>query len=217
VATFRRRLALIRRHAAAGRLLDLGAACGFMLEAALEAGFDPWGVEFSEPAIQLAAETVRGRITRGDVNDLAPGAFDVLTAFDIIEHQLDPAATLRRWSERVAPGGLLVLTTPDAGSVFRLVMGRRWPMLQPLQHTVLFSRAALSRLLEEAGFEVLEVRGAEKVMTPAYLAGQLEPYFPRLSRALLRLGGALPRLAGMAIPFRIGEFLVMARKRAPGR
>ena len=213
LATFRRRLALIRRHAPAGRLLDLGSACGFMLEAALEAGYDPSGVEFSLPAIELAAPGIRPRLTHGDVNDLPPGRYDVLTAFDIIEHQLDPGATLRRWADRLRPGGVLVLTTPDAGSPLRHLLGRRWPMLQPLQHTVLFTRSAMGRLLGQAGFDLLEVRGAHKVMTPAYLAGQLEPYFPRLSRAALRLGRAAPGLAGLAIPFRIGEFLALARKR----
>jgi 2-polyprenyl-3-methyl-5-hydroxy-6-metoxy-1,4-benzoquinol methylase len=213
VATFRRRLALLSRHLQGGRLLDLGAACGFMLEAALEAGFDPSGVEFSAPAIELAAPAIRPRIVRGDVNDLPPGQFDVLTAFDIIEHQLDPALALRRWAERLRPGGLLLLTTPDAGSLLGRLMGRHWPMLQPLQHTVLFSREAMARLVDEAGLDLLLVRSAEKVMTPAYLTGQLEPYFPRAAGALLRLGRTAPTLAGLALPFRIGEFLVMARRR----
>jgi hypothetical protein len=51
------------------------------------------------------------------------------------------------------------------------------------------------------------------VMTPAYLLGQLEIYFPRLSRWALGAGRALPGLLERPIPFRIGEFLAIARKR----
>jgi len=217
LATFRRRLALIRRHAPGRRLLDLGAACGFMLEAALEAGFDPSGIEFSAEAIGLAAPEVRGRITRGDINDLPPGAFDVITAFDILEHAQDPLQTLRAWADRLRPGGILALTTPDTDSLLGKLMGSRWPMLQPLQHTVLFSGKAMPRHLRQAGLTLLDLRAAEKVMTPGYLVGQLEPYFPRASRLALRLAGAWPALGQRAIPFRIGEFLAMARKdAAPG-
>jgi 2-polyprenyl-3-methyl-5-hydroxy-6-metoxy-1,4-benzoquinol methylase len=212
LATFRRRLALIRPHAPGGRLLDVGAACGFMLEAALEAGYDPAGVEFSVEAIRLAAPEVRGRIVHGDMGDLPPGTFDVITAFDILEHAREPLRTLRAWAERLRPGGVLALTTPDTDSLLRKVMGARWPMLQPLQHTVLFSRAAMPRFLREAGLEVLELRGAAKVMTPAYLVGQLEPYFPRAARLGLRVGAAVKPVAERAILFHIGEFIVVARK-----
>jgi len=214
IATFRQRLALIRKHAPGGRLLDIGAACGFMLEAALEAGYEPAGVEFSEEAIRLAAPEVRGGITRGDMNDLPPGQYDVITAFDILEHAQDPLATLRAWADRLRPGGVLALTTPDTDSFLRKAMRGRWPMLQPMQHTVLFSGTSMPRFLEAAGLQVLELREATKVMTPAYLVGQLEPYFPRAARLGRRLAAAVPALADRAIPFRIGELIAIARKAA---
>ncbi len=213
VETFRRRLALIRKYQGTGKLLDLGCACGFMIEAALEAGYDAWGVEFSEEAIRIAAPEIRGRIHREDINRLQAGAYDVLTAFDILEHAQDPRATLRRWAEMLRPGGLLVVTSPDTDSIFRKVMGRHWPMLQPFQHTAMFSGGAVGRFLEEAGLHMLEVRSAEKVMTTSYLLGQLDIYFPLTSRFLRRVGGAFPKLMGRSIPFRIGEFIALARKK----
>ncbi len=70
----------------------------------------------------------------------------------------------------------------------------------------------MPRFLEDAGLGLLEILVAEKVMTPAYLVGQLEPYFPRAARLGLRLGGAFPALTERAIPFRIGELIAIARK-----
>jgi len=212
IATFRRRLELIRKHRSTGKLLDLGCACGFMIEAALEAGFDARGVEFSEEAIRAAAPAIRSRIHRGDVNDLAPGEWDVITAFDIIEHAQDPLASLRRWAGLLRPGGLLVITSPDTASVLRKIMGSRWPMLQPFQHTAMFSREAIGGFLEGAGLRPLELQKAEKVMTPGYLVGQLELYFPRASRLVQRAGAAFPKLMNRPINFRIGEFIAIAQR-----
>ena len=212
IETFRRRLALIRKHQGSGKLLDLGCACGFMIEAALEAGYDARGVEFSEEAIRLAGPEVRHRISVGDIDKLERGEFDIITAFDVLEHTQDPLAALRQWSGLLRPGGLLAITSPDTDSIFRKLMGSRWPMLQPFQHTAMFSASAMAGFLEKAGLRLLEIRSAEKVMTMSYLLGQLELYFPRAIPLCQRAGSPFPKLMNQPIGFRIGEFMAVARK-----
>ena len=122
LATMRRRLPRIREYASGSRLLDVGCGAGFFLEAALEAGFEPRGIELSPVAIALAQPAVRPLITCGDVNMLLAddaGRFDVVTAFDIIEHTFDPPSFLDDAGRILAPGGLLVINTPDTGSWLR--------------------------------------------------------------------------------------------------
>ena len=70
IATARPRLAAIKQLAEGKRLLDVGCATGFFLEAATEEGFDVRGVEFSTVAIGLSRPDIRERIVRGDVNAL---------------------------------------------------------------------------------------------------------------------------------------------------
>jgi SAM-dependent methyltransferase len=217
LATMRRRLPVIRAYARGSRLLDVGCGSGFFMEAALEAGFDPAGIELSSVAIGLAQPSVRARITQGDVNSLlATDArqFDVVTAFDIIEHTLDPAAFLDDVARVLAPGGLLVVSTPDTGHWLRTVMRDRWPMLQPHQHTFLFSRPAMRALLLRRGYEPLLIETVRKVLTADYLFGQLRQTNPTLARWLDRVKRLLPAsVRYREVGVNIGEMLVCARKR----
>jgi 2-polyprenyl-3-methyl-5-hydroxy-6-metoxy-1,4-benzoquinol methylase len=216
IATALPRLAAITKLAKGKRLLDVGCATGFFMEAAMEAGFEVRGVEFSDVAISLARPDVRARIVRGDVNALRSQEtekFDVVTAFDIIEHVQNPAKFLEDIREILCPEGVLAISSPDTGHFLRYLMGSKWPMLQPMQHTVLFSRRSIADLLERCGFRDVQVKTARKVLTIEYLADQLALTNPGLNRAYQALSWIVPRpLRGRPIPVNIGEFIAYARR-----
>lgn len=216
VATARPRLTAIKHLAEGRRLLDVGCATGFFMEAAAEEGFDVRGVEFSAVAISLARPDIRERIVRGDVNELLtsePEKFDVVTAFDIIEHVQNPANFLRELREILKPGGVLAISSPDTGHFLRYLMGSKWPMLQPMQHTVLFSRRSIADLLERCGFQDVQVETAHKVLTMDYLADQLTATNPALNRIYQATRWIVPGpLRRRAIAVNIGEFVAYARR-----
>jgi len=216
IATARPRLAAIKQRANGKRLLDIGCATGFFMETAVEEGFDVRGVEFSSVAISLARPDIRDRILHGDVNTLLgqeAEKFDVVTAFDIIEHVQDPAKFLQDIREILKPGGVLVVSSPDTGHVLRYVMRSKWPMLQPMQHTVLFSRRSIAALLERCGFHDVQVETAHKVLTMDYLADQLMATNPKLNRAYQILSWIVPApLRRRRLAVNIGEFVAYARR-----
>src|SRR5437588_5795275 len=128
IATARPRLALIKSFAKGNRLLDVGCATGFFMEAATEVGFDVRGLEFSTVAIGLARPNIRDRIVHGDVNVLRSQEsepFDVVTAFDIIEHMQDPTKFLQEIRDILHPGGVLAISSPDTGHLLRYLMGSK--------------------------------------------------------------------------------------------
>ncbi len=199
-----------------GRLLDLGCSCGYFLDVALESGYDAYGVEFSEEAIAAAQPATRQRIRRANVNDAGgdhPHEYDVVTAFDIIEHVEDPIAFLVEIAGMLVPGGGVVLSTPDTGHVLRYVMGTRWPMLQPMQHTTLMSRLGLRIALERAGFQQVVVTTARKTLTLEYLVEQLRDHNPALHAAYTMTRRIVPG-AVRTYPLRIniGEQMAVAVK-----
>jgi len=190
---FRRRIAIVGRFARGRSLLDVGCSCGYFLEVAAAGGYDVHGVEFSGNAIAAARPEIRDRIRRGHLEDLCTDGvprFDVVTAFDIIEHLARPVDFLRQARQALRPYGVLLVTTPDAGHWLGRLMGSRWPMLQPTQHLTLFSRRALRLAFEEAGFRVAVVETARKVVSAEYLLSQIQqlnPVVHALARAASRL------------------------------
>jgi SAM-dependent methyltransferase len=207
-ATARVALDGIGRHRPArGRLLDYGCWVGFL---ASEAGARGWNVVGVEPS-RWAADRARSRGV--EVVDEPDGPFDAVAIGDVIEHLPDPGATLDRLASLLAPGGVLWIATPDAGSRVARLLGRRWWSVIPT-HLHLFTRRSMRALLERRGFELLEIGTSPKTFTVAYYLGRLGGYWPPLGRALARAA----RMAGVAdrqwTPDFRDRFYVVARRRA---
>jgi SAM-dependent methyltransferase len=73
----------------------------------------------------------------------------------VVEHFTDPVASLRDIARYLAPGGRLVLTTPnmDSGS-YRFLKGRWTSMLCPHGHVFLYGHRGIAGLIQAAGLEL---------------------------------------------------------------
>jgi 2-polyprenyl-6-hydroxyphenyl methylase/3-demethylubiquinone-9 3-methyltransferase len=99
----------------------------------------------------------------GDVQAL-DGQFDLVTAMEVIEHVADPAAFLKALAKRLAPGGLLVLSTPNATGWSRLLMitvGEGLGRIPRGTHDFdkFIAPERMKALLAEAGLKCLDVEG----------------------------------------------------------
>jgi 2-polyprenyl-3-methyl-5-hydroxy-6-metoxy-1,4-benzoquinol methylase len=169
-------LALIRRHAKSGRLLDVGAATGFFLNAA-RPFFEVEGVEPSTWARRYAQEQLGLKIKAPTLEAarFEDGRFDVVTLLDVIEHVPDPVAVLKEIARVTKPGGILYLVTPDCESPSAKVLGGRWWGLRSA-HIFYFSRATLERALAAAGFEIVEAKSFGRIFTWGYWLSRLSNY-----------------------------------------
>src|SRR5436309_7133506 len=177
---------------------------------------DAEGLDVSPGAVAIARR--RGPAHLARVEDFEPAApYDTITAFDVVEHLLDPSAFLERLHRWLAPGGTLVVTLPDVGSIYpRLLMGRWWFYYLPSDHLYYFDRRTISRLLRERGFSILRVMPAYKPLTLAYIVPQLRIFNPLLGRVAGLLACAVPRRL-ITRPWRcyIGEMMAVGVRADP--
>lgn len=196
------------------KILDVGCSNGRFIEVAVRNGIDAWGLELSENAIAASAPEIRQRIYHGDANtieSLGMEKFSIITAFDLVEHLFDPIGFFNNLHKIVAKGGIVVITTPDASSLFRIIMGRHWPMLQPFQHTILLSRKAFKILLRETNYGDIAVSSTKKVFTFDYLFRQLRGPNPYLYGTYNNIKRIIPHFVREnKIELDIGEMMVTA-------
>ncbi len=215
VHTFRRALRELEEYAAPGRLLDVGAHLGVFIEVARAAGWEAEGIEPSRWAV--AEARARGiPITCGALAefDAAPGTFDAVTMWDVIEHLPDPLAELRRAHELLRPRGTIAISTMDVEAPIARLLGRRWPWYMEM-HLIYFSRRTLARMVETAGFEVLNVRRHRRIVRLAYLVSRLEKRAPWLQRSLETVL-ASTGLGSHLVAVDLGDIITMfGRKRSP--
>ncbi|MGH9735914.1 MAG: class I SAM-dependent methyltransferase [Candidatus Acidiferrales bacterium] len=142
-----------------GRLIDLGCGTGNFLAAARDAGFDVTGIEFDHAAVRFAQQ----HYGLTEVFALHPEQFrksrpqeyfDVVTFFEVLEHQDKPRQFLNLAKDLLASRGFLALSVPNRC---------RWqkgvePLDYPPNHLTRWSPKALRNLLESEGFEILSMR-----------------------------------------------------------
>jgi 2-polyprenyl-3-methyl-5-hydroxy-6-metoxy-1,4-benzoquinol methylase len=170
------RLDLIRQFRSAGRLLEVGCARGDFLSVARDV-FDVFGVE-PNPSLADDAEKV-APIYRDVIETLPWNDFDVVASFHVIEHVDSPKRFVAAMAERIKPGGLLVLETPDIHSLPFRLMKAKWRQFIP-EHYFFFDQASMTRLLSENGFKVERIVQIGKHASAALILNRLSRYLPFL-------------------------------------
>jgi len=167
-------LSRLRTLTSGRRLVDVGCAAGFFLVAARDAGWTVRGLEVSEYMAEYARREFALPVTLASVEvpNLELQPCDVVTLWDTIEHFAHPLRALVNIRRLLGPGGLLVLSTGDYGSLLRRVTGRRWRLFADPTHNFFFSETTLKRLLEKAGFQLVSLEREGKWVTLAMILHQ---------------------------------------------
>jgi 2-polyprenyl-3-methyl-5-hydroxy-6-metoxy-1,4-benzoquinol methylase len=213
VATFRHSLLGVRKHEPSGRLLDVGCYVGTFLEIARDAGYEVAGVEPSRWAASYARKAKGLDVRTGGLAEagLPTESFDVVTLWDVIEHLTDPLEELRQIHRALRPGGLFALTTMNVDSLPPKLLRGRWPWFMQM-HLYYFTPETVSRMLREAGFEVVEIGPHIRITHLRYLASKAGSYSPPLGRAAARILARLG-LEEARLPINFGDLMtVYARK-----
>jgi 2-polyprenyl-6-hydroxyphenyl methylase/3-demethylubiquinone-9 3-methyltransferase len=116
----------VRRPLEGKTALDVGCGAGLLAEPLARLGAKVTGVDASSELIAVAREHARAMglemdYRAADVLEIE-GQFDLVTCMEVIEHVADPTAFIGALAKRLAPGGLLILSTPNQTGWSKLMM-----------------------------------------------------------------------------------------------
>src|SRR6202158_1252167 len=142
-----------------GALLDIGCGTGNFLAAARDAGYGVTGIELDRNAARCARERLGFQtgvpLTISEFTEQhLEERFDVVTFFEVLEHQAAPVEFLQKVKACVRPGGVIALSVPNRE---RWLTGPDVLDYSP-NHFLRWNAAALRKFLSAQGFEVLSIR-----------------------------------------------------------
>ena len=115
------------RPLAGKRALDAGCGAGLLCEPLARLGAAVTGVDAAAENIAAASAHAAGTgltidYRCGDVGELGLRGYDLVTALEVLEHVSDPAAFIAALGAALAPGGLMILSTPNRTARSRLLL-----------------------------------------------------------------------------------------------
>ncbi len=135
-------------------VLEIGCGQG-SLGSRLAQRYQYLGVEPDETSWAVAQRRVsalgRGEVRNIPVGDLGAERFDLVCAFEVLEHIEDDATTLKEWAVRLRPGGWLLLSVPAHQHRFG-------PADEMAGHFRRYDPAVMDALLRSCGFTDVEIR-----------------------------------------------------------
>lgn len=152
-----------------GKLLDIGCGMGFFLEVAREWNWDVKGVEISPYASEHCREKMGLDVHTGTLEsaEYQSGEFNVITAFDVLEHLTDLPGFLSSVRRILKKDGRFILIVPNYDSpVFqldRIICGlKKAPMPNIPEHLTYFTSDTLTKLFQRNGLhaEMVTTTGA---------------------------------------------------------
>ena len=141
------------------KILDVGCGNGFFLETAKEEGWEVYGTEFSEKAIEVlkekAIKSFKGELKQ---ENFKVQMFDVITSFEVIEHINNPKEEIPKFYNLLRTGGLLYITTPNFNSISRNLLKEKWNIIGYPEHLTYYTPKTLKRLLVKNNFKKIKIK-----------------------------------------------------------
>jgi len=186
-----------------GKALELGCGHGGFVYLLRQAGFDAAGLELSPWLADFARRHYEIPVFVGQLSHqkIDPRTYDLVLAFDVLEHLEDPLGTLQLCRKVLKGDGRILLQTPliPAGASYEALRTSDHPflkMLMPDEHLFLFPAPALRALLDAAGYAAITEQPSafpqhditlSAAAGPSGTRSQAKPEPPPVAAALITL------------------------------
>ena len=148
--------------------LDVGCGAGLLAEPLARLGAKVTGIDAAAPLIAVARDHAAASgldidYRAGELAELL-GQFDLITCMEVVEHVADPAAFVKELGRRLAPNGLLILSTPNAtawSKMLTITLAEGLGRIPKGTHDFdkFIGPDRMKTLLSEAGLKCIDVEG----------------------------------------------------------
>lgn len=149
------RVGIVRKYKKKGSILDFGCGSGYFLETAKKY-FDAEGVELSDNLRDWLKKNLN-IISYKNLSDTRK-KYNVITAFDVLEHVSNPISFLKEIKKKLKPKGIILIYTPNRDSLGFNYLGYNNNLLVPPAHLFYFNKTSLDILFKKAGFKIIETQ-----------------------------------------------------------
>lgn len=137
-------------------LLDIGCSTGFFVEAAMKNGWNATGIELNPSAVEFGRKKKLNIFNTDYLKTNFKKKFDVICAFDVLEHLYDPKKIVKKIHKDLNKGGLIFVYVPNWQSATRLLLGEQNShFIWPTHHLTYFTPTTLNDFLIRSNFELV--------------------------------------------------------------
>ncbi|KKP37578.1 MAG: Methyltransferase type 11 [Candidatus Roizmanbacteria bacterium GW2011_GWA2_32_13] len=201
---FRKKVEELKKYKLTGKLLDVGCALGVLLEITRKQRFDVEGIDISDFAVKQCHK-LGLKVSQGIIIDIKKkNYYDIITAFEVVEHELDPLLTVKTAHNLLKKNGLLVVTVPDSGTLSSRLMGKYWFSYRNKEHLFHFTVNSLKLLLKKGGFKNVKITtdiGRYYLFT--YYLERFNYYLPKskIFKKFVNFLKKIPIINSLVVPF----------------
>jgi SAM-dependent methyltransferase len=200
---------LARRHGPShGRVLEVGCGMGHLLTWLVDsyqvygADINPWALAESRRNVPQGSFLLLSAEELGAFQD---GSFQIVVSKHVVEHLPNPERSIAEISRVLAPGGLLLLATPNLSSPMRDVKKERWIGYQDPTH--------INMRLPEQWLDLLRAHrlSPKRIFSDGFWDAPYISWLPtKLQKYLFGAPGGLQAILGWSIiPLRLGESMIV--------
>ncbi len=173
--------------------LDIGCAAGLCLEELRKNNFTAEGIELNKSYAELSKRKGFKVYDTPLLNVNISKKFDIITLFDVLEHLDNVPMHLHKIHSLLNNDGIVVLITPNYGSLARRILGKKWFQFKPLEHINYFTVSTLKKIALESGFGLVTYKKAGQYCDKNFLIERFSAYgFPKIGKAIDYIFSILP-------------------------
>lgn len=140
------------------KLLDVGCGIGYFLEVATKRGWEVYGTEYTEDAINICkSKGINVQKGKLQPQNYQIEQFDVITSFEVIEHINNPIEEITNFYKILRKGGLVYLTTPNFNSISRYYLKSNYNIITYPEHLTYYTPKTIKHLFKKLNFETLKI------------------------------------------------------------